>query len=116
MRNLRPILALVLALALTLTGQSMAMARGATDATGQMVICTGAGIVVVHVDEDGNPTGPPHICPDCALTAMTGLAMPDTLPLPATGMWAQMQAAGHHLSVPATETQTPQARGPPLAA
>ena len=114
MRNLRPIVALVLAL--TLTGQSMAMARGATDAAGQMVICTGAGVVVVHVDAEGNPTGPPHICPDCALTVIAALEAPDSLDIPASGAWERARVTAHDLPMPGEAAQIPLARGPPLAA
>jgi hypothetical protein len=56
---------------LALTGQSMAAMRGASDATGQMVLCTGTGSVVVYMDEAGEPTQAPHFCPDCIMMALT---------------------------------------------
>ena len=59
---------LLLALLLGLTGQSMAVARGAPPPVGVMVLCTGAGPLRVLVDETGAPVGPMHICPDCALS------------------------------------------------
>jgi len=65
---IRSFACLVFALVLGLTGQSMAFARGQAVATGEMVLCTGGGIVSVPVDAEGNPTGPAHICPDCALS------------------------------------------------
>ena len=49
----------------------MAAARGANDATGQMILCTGTGSVVVYMDESGVPTQAPHFCPDCTLNALT---------------------------------------------
>ena len=49
----------------------MATARGASAATGQMVICTGTGPVVVYIDDEGQPTAAPHICPDCVLAFHT---------------------------------------------
>jgi hypothetical protein len=66
MLMLRRYLASLLVAALVLTGHSAA-ARGMTDATGQMVLCTGNGPVTVYVDADGQPTKPPHYCPDCLL-------------------------------------------------
>ena len=65
------IVAICLALVLALTGQSMAAMRGATDATGQMVLCIGTESVVVYVDDAGEPTQAPHFCPDCAVMALT---------------------------------------------
>ena len=58
----------VLTFMLALTGQSMALARTAPAASGQMVLCIGATTVVVYVDQDGQPTEAPHVCPDCVLT------------------------------------------------
>jgi hypothetical protein len=63
----RSFIAVLLALVLGLTSQSMAVARGASAATGQMVLCTGAGPVAVYLDAKGQPTSAPHICPDSAL-------------------------------------------------
>lgn len=62
-----PVLGVLVSLLLMATGHSMAMARGAAAATGQMVICTGAGPTTVYTDADGAPTDAPHICPDCIL-------------------------------------------------
>ena len=65
MTLLRRYTALLLAAALLLTGHSAAASRFARDATGQVILCTGTGPVTVYVDENGEPTGTPHICPDC---------------------------------------------------
>ena len=43
-------IATCLAVVLVLTGQSMAAARGAADATGKMVLCVGTQSVVVYMD------------------------------------------------------------------
>lgn len=59
---------------MVLTSASLAVARAAPDATGQMVLCTGTGPVVVHVDANGDPTGAPHYCPDCAMTLLAAIA------------------------------------------
>ena len=80
--TLRSLSALVLALMLALTGQSMAVARGASAAMGQMVLCTGAGPVAIYVDAQGKPTSAPHICPDSALN----VAMADAVALVAAPM------------------------------
>ncbi len=66
----RSIIAVLLALVLGLTSQSMAVARGASAATGQMVLCTGTGPVAVYLDAEGQPTAAPHICPDAALNIL----------------------------------------------
>ena len=68
-------IAICLAVVLVLTGQSMAAARGATDATGKMVLCVGAESVVVYMDEQGQPTQAPHFCPDCTLTLIEAAPM-----------------------------------------
>ncbi len=64
---LRSLTALGLCLFLALTSQSMAVARGAAQPVGHIVLCTGTGPVSVAVDATGQPTGTPHICPDCML-------------------------------------------------
>ncbi|MDF1802963.1 hypothetical protein [Thalassovita sp.] len=70
---LRAYLGVTLALMLALTGQSMAIARGTPSASGQIVLCTGTGPISVLVDENGQPVGKPHICPDCALSVFAAL-------------------------------------------
>ncbi len=74
---MRALTSLMLALMLALTSQSMAVARGASAATGQVVLCTGNGTVAVYVDAEGKPTSPPHICPDAALHVLLDAAVPD---------------------------------------
>ncbi|MEX0349094.1 MAG: hypothetical protein AB3N15_06675 [Paracoccaceae bacterium] len=69
--------ALAVSALLALTGQGLAMSRGVSAAVGQMVICTGTGPVVVHVDAEGQPTGPPHYCPDYAVSLLGALAQAD---------------------------------------
>jgi hypothetical protein len=79
MKNpVRAYLGILLALMLAFTGQSMAVARGTPSASGQIVLCTGTGPISVLVDENGQPVGKPHICPDCALSFFDVLA--DTAP------------------------------------
>ncbi|TNE67369.1 MAG: hypothetical protein EP336_07515 [Rhodobacteraceae bacterium] len=75
MRITRTIKAVLVAFLLIVTSQSMAVARGTMrDATGAVVLCTGTGPITVLTDADGQPIGPSHICPDCALSVIAGLA------------------------------------------
>lgn len=73
--------ALTLVLLLVLTGQSMAVARGHTGVSGQMVLCTGTGPVMVYVDENGSPVAPPQYCPDTALNLLAAVVLPDVTPV-----------------------------------
>jgi hypothetical protein len=68
--RIRSTLAIALCLMLALTGQSMAVVRGASVATGQMVICIGTQTVTVFTDAEGEPTAAPHICPDCVMSTL----------------------------------------------
>lgn len=74
----RPCLAVLLCLLLVLTGQSLAVARVLPGPSGQVALCTGSGPVMVHVDENGEPTAPPHFCPDGALSLLNAVAAPET--------------------------------------
>ncbi|MCE8008002.1 hypothetical protein [Aestuariivita sp.] len=73
----RPLLCAVLAFCLVITGQVVAQAKAAAPATGQMVLCVGAGSIVVFTDAEGKPTSAPHLCPDCTLGALPGPAGAD---------------------------------------
>jgi hypothetical protein len=73
MKTRSSFIAICLALVLVLTGQSMAAARGAPDATGTMVLCIGTNSVVVYMYENGMPTQAPHFCPDCTLSLLDNL-------------------------------------------
>ena len=114
-RILRPYLGLLLALMLALTGQSMAMARGASSPVGEMELCTGTGPITILVDENGQPTGPAHICPDCALSLFAAIATDDTQPLRPLGrvVVLTLPAGQEPRAQPRVAAQ---ARGPPLRA
>lgn len=73
-RLFRTYLAFLLSVLLILTGQSLAASRGVSMAVGQMEICSGNGPVVVYMDAEGQPTGAPHYCPDCALMLLGAVA------------------------------------------
>ena len=77
----RPFAAIALALLLVVTAQSMAVARGMPGAAGSVVLCTGSGPVTILTDAEGQPIGPAHICPDCALALIVTLEQSDTVVL-----------------------------------
>jgi hypothetical protein len=106
---------LLLALVLVLTSQSMAVARGGSAATGQMVICTGSGPMAVLVDADGQPVEAAHLCPDATLQVLTDV----DAPLPAflrAGRVLVPEAM--RACAPCTRAlrQTPPSRAPPPVA
>ncbi|MEN8893921.1 hypothetical protein [Planktotalea arctica] len=104
--------ALLVAL-IALTAQSAALARTMPDAAGQIVLCTGNGPLMVYVDEEGQPTEPPHLCPDYALSLIVALdvVISDFAPV---GVW-QRQCREHvseqHITV---RLGARKARGPPV--
>lgn len=107
------ILSFLLALMLAFTSQSMAVARGASAATGQMVLCTGSGPVAVYTDAQGQPTSAPHICPDAALNVLV-----DTIPQDVYAPWQIVPASVLHVrgkvAPPILPRMAPQSRAPPL--
>lgn len=81
-RGMRRFVSAFAILLLCLTAQAMAVARGqTTTADGQAILCTGAGLITVTLDATGKPTGKPTgrapYCPDCALSLVLALALPD---------------------------------------
>lgn len=114
MMRLRPLSGLILALVLALTSVTMAQARGQAMAVGQVVICSGGALVTVPVDAEGNPTGPAHICPDCALTLFA--APPATPPVIATRAdWQAVPHLSQPEATPVVRGAAPKsARGPPF--
>ena len=111
---MRTYLALVLSLTLVLTGNAMAQARTMTSPTGEIVLCTGTGPIVVTVDENGQPTGKPHICPDCALSLLAGFTNP--LATPEHVLTGGERLSYTHVSVPPRlRILRASARGPPTS-
>ncbi|MFD1507881.1 hypothetical protein [Lacimonas salitolerans] len=108
-----PLLSAVLVLVLALTGQSMAIARGMPGPAGQMVLCTGSGPVTVLVDEDGQPTSPPHICPECTQSLF---AAHWDAPAPQSHAAPRLIALspGAQAAIACALAPLPQARGPPV--
>ncbi|WP_319825668.1 hypothetical protein [Thalassovita sp.] len=111
---LRTYLGISLALMLALTGQSMAVARGTPSAAGQIILCTGTGPIAVLVDENGQPVGKPHICPDCALSVFAALGdEPPQIMRPEGRAIALRIETGFHKA--AGQPIPAKARGPPSA-
>ncbi|WP_116598069.1 hypothetical protein [Primorskyibacter marinus] len=108
----RSLFAVMLALVLTLTAQSMALARGQTMVAGQMVLCTGAGVVTVQVDAEGNPVSPSHICPDCALNLLMAVAADPVEVLPHR-VRETLAFRAALVRVGGVDSFAPKARGPP---
>lgn len=106
MKTVRPILALCLALVLSLTSVTMAVARGQATGGMSMVICSGYGVVTITVDEHGNPAGPVHPCPDC-LSGL-GLAVLGDAPMVP---WPQVVAT----RIAAVDPGLPEGSRPPMA-
>lgn len=102
----------MLTLVLVLTSVSLSVAQGKPAPSGQMELCVGSGSVIVFVDENGDPTGPPHFCPDCMVHVLGGVLPPD-LPI---GVIAEP----HDMARPSDSAVTAEqpaipatARGPP---
>ncbi|RYG90829.1 hypothetical protein EU803_12620 [Loktanella sp. IMCC34160] len=82
MKLMRPFVAVLMALALLVTTQQMAAARGQAPAVGEAVLCIGGQAVTVALDANGQPVeqgAAAHFCPDCILH------FTDTQHPPATG-------------------------------
>lgn len=108
-----PVLGAIMALVLVLTGQSMAIARGTPGPSGQIELCTGTGPVMVSVDENGQPVGPPHICPDAAATVFAAHWDGDARAARREARALVVRPADA-APVIAAQTPAPQARGPPV--
>jgi hypothetical protein len=115
MLRFRPLFGLFLSLALAATGLTLAAARGAAPAAGQVVLCSGGGLLVVSVDAEGNPTGKPHVCPDIALSliATTALAAPDIRRPDTRRRWRPVPRPARRRA--GRRSQAHRARGPPDA-
>ena len=112
MRRLIP--SLLLALVLAFTSQSMAVARGAAAAAGQMVLCTGTGPIAVYVDANGKPTSAPHICPDAAFQVLVEGASTNAFAPRRILLFASARPAVD-LLIDSAPPRLPRQRGPPKA-
>lgn len=114
MSFLRSLSLAFLVLAVMASSVTMAPARHQPRAVGEMVLCTGSGMVMVQIDAQGQPTGPLLTCADC-LMAFSALDPGVTaLPLPAL----HLMALAHDLRAqPAPEGAgplLPRSRAPPV--
>lgn len=110
---LRPLAGLLLALVLSVTAQSMAVARGGAPSTGVMVLCIAGTVQRVLVDDSGAPAAPRHICPDCALSLL--LAVAETPPAALGRIWTrQAPGAGAAADGQGAPARRPLGAGPPV--
>ena len=103
----------MLAIMLVLSSIGMAVARDQPVPVGMMEICAGGMMRLVPMDAQGAPTGPAHLCIDCAHSLFASVGQvapaPDYDPvLLMIELWARARVL-HETKAPA-----PQARGPPL--
>jgi hypothetical protein len=112
MVRLRFISAIALSLLIALTSASMAVARGQTLVAGQIVICTGYAYVTIDVDSEGQPVGPRHVCPDCALSLLNALNTPFVFEMPEFE-FGQAFVVEAEIGMSGAALFALQARGPP---
>lgn len=113
----RSFVAYLLALVLTVTGFSLAQARGGDPlATAyvdgvEMVICTGIGMTTITIGPDGQPIETQHVCPDGAQNFVAAFDMP-AIDRP-EGALIALTPVAQALSVTERRETAPAARGPP---
>ncbi|MDP0928366.1 hypothetical protein Q0601_14360 [Paracoccus onubensis] len=98
-------LRLVLVFCLALTGIGLGIARGTVQNGGQVVICTGDGVVIRHLPGAAGKSVA-HICPDMALSFLDATAGADIL---------ITRDAGHYRPVPHPGGLSEHSRSVPLA-
>jgi hypothetical protein len=103
----------MLGLLIVLTGQAAAVAHAAPGPSGQIELCTGAGPVMVYLDADGEPVGPPVYCPDFALSLILALDAAPDLPVLVRTEGQTAEAVPVAQWMPATLALIRLARGPP---
>lgn len=110
---MRAVLGLLLALVLSVTSATAAVARGQMAGAVEMVVCAGAGTATVTLDASGTPVSAHH-CPACTAAphALTGQA-------PAFALRPATRSVALRVGVLAgwrgADPSAPVARGPPLA-
>ena len=113
MRRIRATVLALSALLLFLTGQQMAVARGAMAAVETAVLCIGGHSVTVALDAEGKPTQPNHICLDCLVGSLAG-ADAAPLPIPLNSVPRQASVTVTTLPPPASRASPVRVRGPPV--
>lgn len=101
---------LALILCLVLTGIGLGAARGTAMQGGQVVICSGQGVVVM--DHPATPERP-HLCPDMALSVLAAMPVlpPDFAPAQDA---ARLGLSPRPLRAQGRESPVPAARDPPF--
>lgn len=105
----------LLVLAVMVSSVTMAVARNQPRPVGEMVLCTGYGMVIVGVDAQGKPAGPMMPCPDCVLSIAGLEGDAATVPLPPQSLVALAHALRN---LPAPASGAPvfhHPRAPPVA-
>lgn len=111
---MRALCTLLMALILSVTSVTAAVARAEQGALTRLVICSMGAERVVMVDADGEPVEGHAHCPDClaALSpAPSGPAIGPAAPVVVT----VIRTRDHAFDLPAKRALTVQARGPPVA-
>ena len=86
---------------------------GAALLSAEAALRCGAGMVTLHLDASGQPTAPPHLCPDCTAALAAGLADAPVSAPQAPFLRAEVLALPMARAVPPRPLLHPQARGPP---
>lgn len=111
--SIRHLFSMLLMLTLGLTSATAGSARGQMRVAGEIVICSGQGVVTISIDAQGNPTGPIHICPDCVLTLLETPEYNLHNVLIQSG-WQKITQRWVHILLPRADlARSPMARGPP---
>lgn len=115
MQLLRSLSMILLLLAMMASSVTMAQARHQPRPIGDMVLCTGYGMMVVPIDAQGQPTGPMLPCPDSILAVSALEAGAPDLPLPVLQP-LNLTHALRELPAPASGGPLlPRSRAPPVA-
>ena len=110
---LRSALFVCLAVVVALTSVALGQARGQMRMGDRVVICSGAGPVTIEIDAQGNPVGPGHVCPDCALSVMAAQPVARAEPVAPDAMRLAQPALHTAMQIGQAGPQTLRARGPP---
>lgn len=100
---------------LALTSQGLASARGQPRALSELVICAGATVTTITVDERGQPAKRTDFCPDMASQLLAALILDAHAPDMARRL-ALLPPAIPALDARGREAPAAQARAPPAAA
>jgi len=112
---MRSLIAISLSLMLALTGLGMTMARGQSGQAhgNEIVICTGVGLTVISIGDDGKPVKTNQVCPDAMMHLLAVIDLP-WYPAPQRQHFARLAPPASVVFL-TREGLTPSARGPPVA-